>query len=129
MSKYSEYDTIWESIIETFFSHFIGFISPQAYAEIDWQHGFEFLDKELASITPKSEIKHRLDGAESWLLIYIEVQSQPDADFEQRMFTYHYRIFDMYKKDVVSFAILADELIYWHPHQYQKGRWNCEVIF
>jgi len=42
------------------------------------------------------------------VLIHIEVQGYPDADFEERMFIYYYCIFDKYKTKVVSLAILTD---------------------
>jgi len=49
-----------------------------------------------------------LSGREKWVLIHIEVQGYPDADFEERMFIYYYCIFDKYKTKVVSLAILTD---------------------
>ena len=51
----------------------------------------------------------RGDGQETWVLIHIEVQAQVDADFSERMFVYHYRLFDRFRRPVVSLAILGDE--------------------
>lgn len=41
-------------------------------------------------------------GKKRLLNIHIEVQSQTDRSFEQRMFTYFYRIFDKYGEPPLS---------------------------
>ena len=51
----------------------------------------------------------RKNGDEAWVLIHIEVQTQPDAEFPKRMFGYNTRIFAVYNRTVVSLAILADD--------------------
>jgi len=48
------------------------------------------------------------DGAETWVLIHVEVQGEPEARFAERMYIYHYRLFDRYSVDIVSLAVLAD---------------------
>ena len=60
--------------------------------------GYEFLDKELQKAMLDVEIGCRYtvkvwrkDGQESWVIVHIEVQSQVDASFSERMFVYHYR--------------------------------------
>lgn len=113
-------------------------MSPNAFAEIDWTKKFDFLDKELASITPESELKNRVvdklvkvwlkEGGETWLLVHVEVQTQSDKYFAQRMYTYHYRLFDHYGKEVVSFAILADDNPHWRPKEYHEKRWDYELL-
>jgi hypothetical protein len=60
-----------------------------------------------------------LDQQEIWILIHIEIQSQYDRDFSQRMYIYNYRAFDLYQKPVVSLAILGDERINWRPNRYE----------
>ncbi|HIJ20272.1 MAG TPA: hypothetical protein HPP58_04415, partial [Deltaproteobacteria bacterium] len=44
-------------------------------------------------------------------------------------FVYHYRIFDRYRRQVVSLAILADEKEAWRPVEFSYGRWGCEMQF
>ncbi len=53
----------------------------------------------------------RLDGEEAWVLIHVEVQNQAEVDFGERMFVYHYRIFDRFRRPMVSLAVLGDEQI------------------
>lgn len=48
------------------------------------------------------------DHKETWILVHIEIQSQEQLDFAQRMYIYNYRAFDLYQKPVLSLAILGD---------------------
>jgi hypothetical protein len=43
------------------------------------------------------------------------------------MYIYNYRIYDRYRKPVVSLAILADEKEAWRPDGYQEELWGCSV--
>jgi hypothetical protein len=51
--------------------------------------------------------------------VHIEVQGYKDDDFSQRMFTYFYRIFDKYQKNIVALAIFTDERKGFKPSQYK----------
>lgn len=85
-----------------------------------WTHGYECLDTELRQVVREAELGKRLadvlvkvwrkDGRESWLLIHIEVQGRPEEGFAERLFVYHYRIFDRYNRQVVTLAVLADDM-------------------
>src|SRR5205807_974218 len=66
----------------------------------------------------------RKDGTEAWLLIHIEVQGDPEADFPRRMFVYNYRIFDRYNRPVVSLAVLTDDRPGWRPDEFGYGAWS-----
>jgi hypothetical protein len=69
----------------------------------------------------------RRSGTEIWVLVHIEVQSQAQEEFAERMFIYNYRIYDRYKKPVVSLAILADEREAWRPDRYREELWGCSM--
>ncbi|MFN6325282.1 MAG: hypothetical protein ACK4WN_07130, partial [Aphanizomenon sp.] len=62
-----------------------------------------------------------------WILIHIEVQSQYDKQFSQRMFIYNYRSYDLFHKPVISLAILGDENKNWRPNSYEYGLGNSRV--
>jgi len=49
------------------------------------------------------------NGAETCLLTHVEVQGQAQVIFPERMYIYNSRIFDLYRRPVVSLAVLADE--------------------
>lgn len=54
-------------------------------------------------------------------MIHIEVQSQYDKEFTQRMYIYNYRSFDLFHRSVISLAILGDEDKKWRPNSYEYG--------
>jgi hypothetical protein len=104
---------------------------------IDWTKIPESLEKELKRITASAKTKKRfadklykvwlLRGEEVWILIHIEIQSQYEENFPQRMYIYNYRAFDLYQKPVISLAILGDERINWRPDSYNYTIAGCEV--
>jgi hypothetical protein len=115
------------------------FFFPQAHREIDWTRQPEFLDKELEQVVRDAELGKRLadklikiyrtGGEESWILIHLEIQSQSESDFSERMFIYNYRIYDRYKRSVASLAILGDEHINWRPSRFGYELFGCKVEF
>jgi hypothetical protein len=133
----ADYDGAWKEGVEQYFEPFLAFFFPEIQAEIDWTRGYEFLDQELQQLIRESEVGKQFvdklikvwlsDGKETWLLIHLEIQSQVDAGFARRMFSYHYRIFDRYNQEVVSLAILGDSQASWRPQEYSYGRWGCRL--
>ena len=71
-----------------------------------------FGTRELQQVVRDAELGRRyadklaevytLDGAETWVLVHIEIQGRADPGFAERMYVYHYRLFDRYRRDVVS---------------------------
>lgn len=131
-------DALWKGIIEEFFEFFLRYFYPEFIHLIDFEQGFEFLDKELAEIQIKSKDNRRyvdvlvkvflLDGSEEWVLFHIEVQGQDDPNFQERMFIYFYRIFDKYRKQVAALAILTgDEAS--HPEKYETSFLNTKLTY
>lgn len=70
-----------------------------------------------------------LGGVETWILIHIEIQGQREEEFAERIYVYHYRIYDKYRRPVVSLAILTDETHSWRPHQYSYENFDCKLSF
>ena len=124
----ADYDSPWKDILEPFFEAFMRFYFPAAHQEIAWEKGFTFLDKELQKVTRRAKIGRRTvdklvqvclnSGQEVWVLIHIEVQSQPDPDFAKRVFVSNYRLFDGHDKPVASLVILSDTERGWRPKKY-----------
>ena len=114
----SDYDAAWKEIVRFLFRPLMLLCFPDIAAQIDWSVAIEFLETELQSIAPRSKSRRRrvdtlvrvryLNGQLQRILIHLEVQSQPDAEFSMRMFQYFYRLFDTYESPIVSLAILAD---------------------
>jgi hypothetical protein len=132
-------DEAWKVIIEKLFPDFLAFFFPQIYKDINLSRGFEFLDKELQKILKRSEVGKKIvdklvkvylnDGSEKWLLIHIEVQGYQEEKFSERIYIYNYRIFDRYRKEVISLALLTDANINYRPTTFQISRWGFNLSF
>jgi hypothetical protein len=72
---------------------------------------------------------YALDGSETWVLIHVEVQGEPEEAFAGRMYIYQYRLRDRYGIDVVSLAVLADTRKSFRPTTFHYERWGCELTF
>ncbi|MEI6234339.1 MAG: hypothetical protein WCT04_14905 [Planctomycetota bacterium] len=136
-NKSEDYDNPWKEILAKRFELLMHFFFPVAAAEINWKRKPEFLDKEFRAVTKHARTGKRnadalikvflKNGSERWVLIHIEVQAQPDPNFAERMYIYNYRIFDLYKKRVASFAILADEDEDWRPTSFEYELWGTRA--
>src|SRR5690606_6106390 len=89
---------------------------------IDWHQPHRFLDQELRKILPEAATGNRrvdklvevtLRGAKAreWVYIHLEVQGSHDPTFAERMYIYHYRAFDLFKRPVAGFAVLFFNLV------------------
>jgi hypothetical protein len=135
----ADFDSPWKEALETYLRDFLTLCFPQLAAGIDWGRPPEFLENELRQVTREAELGPRrvdllvqvglLDGRETWLLIHIEVQGQEEALFSQRMFVYFYRLFDHYRRPLVSLAVLTDERATWRPATFALEQWGCTLHF
>ncbi|WP_235818923.1 hypothetical protein [Vreelandella massiliensis] len=117
-SRTADHDSPWKMALEGYFQEFLDLLFPPIHEQVDWSKGYSFLDKELQQITPDANSGRRYadkltkvyanDGSETWVLIHLEVQGEPEDTFAERMYTYQYRLRDRYGVDVVSLAVLAD---------------------
>jgi hypothetical protein len=124
----ADLDSPWKQILREYFPQAMQFFFPNTAALIDWTRPYEFLDKEFQSISRDAEVGRRyadqlvrvwlLEGTEVWLLLHLEVQSQRESGFAERVFVYNLRIFELYRQIPVSLAILCDESLSWRPHSY-----------
>jgi len=135
--KNDDYDSPWKEILTNYFPEFMVFFFPTVYAEINWERGYVFLDKEFRQVTRDATLGGRRadklvrvwrqDGGEIWVLVHIEIQESKDGEFAKRMFVYNYRIFDRHNRPVASLAILADDRSGWRPDCYRYSLWGCEM--
>lgn len=124
----ADLDSPWKQILRAYFPQAMQFFFPNTSALIDWGRSHEFLDKEFMQIARDAEVGKRYadqlvkvwrkDGEPLWLLINLEVQSQSEPGFAERIFIYSLRIFDLFRQIPVSLAILCDESATWRPDSY-----------
>jgi hypothetical protein len=130
-----DYDTPWKEAIERYFADFLHFYFPQAYAQIDWSQPHVFLDQELRAVVQDAELGKRFvdklvrvtrqGGQSEWVYVHLEVQGDMQAAFAERMFVYHYRLYDRYRKPIASLAVLADDQPHWQPESFSYDVFGC----
>lgn len=135
--RQTDYDSPWKDVLERFFPAFMAFFFPDAHADIDWAKGYEFLDTELQQVVRDADLGRRYadklarvylrSGEEARVMVHVEIQGQREAEFEERMYTYNYRLFDYHGGHVVSLAVLADAQRKWRPTGYRRELWGCEA--
>ena len=133
----TDFDGAWKEALERYLEPFLALCFPQAHGDIDWTTPPQFLDTELQQVAPdEPQGRQHVDklvrifrrgGDDAWVLVHVEVQSQRDRDFAQRMFRYHARLYDRYQRQVVSIAVLGDEEANWQPDRFSYGLWGCEL--
>ena len=62
-------------------------------------------------------------------MVHIEVQNQRKTAFAERMYTYNYRIRDLFNCKVASFAILTDQDAGWKPTEFSQQLLGCGIAF
>ncbi|TAG74939.1 MAG: hypothetical protein EAZ26_01420 [Runella slithyformis] len=125
-------DSLWKAILEDTFDDFLRFFFEDANNLFDFSKPFVFLDKELEQLFPSNpddfspkyvdklvKVFTRA-GNEEWVLVHVEVQGSSDAEFEQRMFHYFYRIYDRYQRPITAFAILTDTNRRFKPQKFEQ---------
>jgi Putative transposase, YhgA-like len=130
----SHYDLLWKAAVEEMPEDGLKSILGDHAQQIDFSRRPEFMDKELSVIIQSNRKKLEanqlvdflvkvwlLDGREQWILIHIEVQSQPDAKFAERMYQYYIRIKQKFKCDVTSVAVLADGNQNFRPSRHSES--------
>jgi hypothetical protein len=139
MASRIDQDSPWKEILRQYFPEAIAFFFPDLHRLIDWSKPIEFLDKEFQQIAPDTETGKRYAdllvkvwrkrGKELFLLLHVEVQAKPEANFAERMFVYALRIFDRFRQPAVSLAILCDSRADWRPNRYEFSYPGTQLSF
>ena len=137
VSSDDDYDTPWKTALTRYLPQFMAFYFPRAHAAIDWTRPHVFLDQELAQLARDAEQGrrrldklvqvHTHDGGAQWVLLHLEVQGRRERGFAERIFTYNYRLYDMYRRTVASLVLLADGSAHWRPRSFAYQLFGCRV--
>jgi len=129
----------WKTAIELYLREVLAFCFPTVHEGIDWAAGYKWWDKELQQVVPDDERASQTvdvlvevqgrDGTAALVLLHLEVQSQYDHRFAQRMFRYYSRLYDRYLVPIISLAILGDESTGWQPNAFGQSLWGCQLDF
>jgi hypothetical protein len=147
------YDSPWKVAVERLFPYFMAFFFPDIHALIDWSRRYKFLAQELAQLSAgiegelntKARVYRRgkqtplrvdllvevyfKDGRKGRLLLHLEIQNEREPFFDERLFIYHYRIFDKTRAPVITLALLTDFDPAWRPGKYVRELAGCKVEF
>ena len=132
-----DYDSPWKEAIERCFAEFLAFYFPEVHTQIDWSQPVDFLEQELRSVVSDAEPDKcvvdklvrvtRQGGQHEWVVVHLEIQSQQQISFAERMFVYHYRLYDRYRQPIVSLAVLADDRLNWRPEKFGYEVFGCRL--
>lgn len=133
-------DSLWKAILEDLFADFLRFFFRNADDIFNMKKGFVYLDKEMGQIAADDNLEspryvNKLvkvftrEGNEQWVLVHVEVQGYRDKQFEDRMFTYYYRIFDRYRQKITAVVLLTDKDKKFHPREYHSEFLGTELRY
>ncbi len=132
-------DGLWKKVIGELFEDFLLFFKPELHSQVDFTKEAEFLQQELfQKIMNKKKGRrwadqlvkvHLKDGEEKWVLVHVEVQSDNEEDFAERMFQYFYRIYDRYYKEIVAIAIMTSPYQSTFPTQFHYSYFGTELHY
>ncbi len=133
-------DELWKGVFEDLAVEFIQKFYPEMYPYLDLNRPIEFLDKELAQLTPESEdgkravdklVKVYLVGMIEPRIIYIhgEVQGYPDNVFDERNFIYFYRLFDRFKGNIAVNVIYTDDNPNYKPSVFNYHCMGTKLLY
>jgi predicted transposase YdaD len=114
-----DHDQLSKELIRAHAFEFIELAAPEAAEYID-RSSIEFLDKEIFTDPPLGErheadlvLKARFKGRQTCILIHIETQATPQAEFERRMFVYFADLFRKYGLPIYPIVLFT----YLRPHR------------
>jgi hypothetical protein len=133
----AEYDSPWKEVIDHKLPLLLALLALDVEEEYDWTLDYYSLEQELRKMMPAGETGKRLadklfrartrSGDERYMLV--EVQGQPQLQFERRAFVYHYRGDDRFGLPVEMIVILADDDPDWRPTTYEVKLKRTQLTF
>jgi hypothetical protein len=126
----NDFDSPWKLALDLYLCQFLEYCFPDIAQEIDWERGYDALDKELQKIeyhatggkrfADKLFKLWKMGGQATLLLFHVEIQNSAINIFPTRMLDYRCYIRNYYRLPIVSIAILADGNPRWRPNHYSE---------
>ncbi|MGK7904229.1 MAG: transposase [Hormoscilla sp.] len=134
----ADYDGPWKQALMDYFPACMEFFYPAAYADIDWDRGYEILNTELQKIVPEAKVGRRVadilvqvyrkNGSPINVLVHVEVQTEYEVDFPKRIHTYESLIELRHDAPVASLVIFGDDRPKWRPKKHVSKIWENKTI-
>jgi hypothetical protein len=135
----SDYDGAWKDLIHHHFSDFLRCFFPEVFAAIAWEKPPVFLEQELREILSVERGNLRrvdllvrvwtLQGQEQHILLHIEVQSDHEELFGQRIYDCHHLISRHHTTPVATLVALADLHPGWKPQSFSFDCLGTRISF
>lgn len=134
-------DQLWKGLLEEIFSYFIKLMMPNADEVFDFSRDICFRDKELAEVPLSQGFKRGVkvvdklasvytrEGKEQWILVHVEVQSEYNTDFPQRMYTYYRHILNTFGRRVIAWAILTEPCLTPREGIYEEDYYGTGISY
>lgn len=130
-----DHDRLSKELLTTFFVEFLELFFPDLVQELD-RDSIEFLDKEIFTDVTEGErrevdlvVKARFRGEDSFFLIHVENQAQPQTEFGRRMFSYFARLHGKHGLPVYPIALFSyDEPQRAEPDEYRVKFSDLDVL-
>jgi hypothetical protein len=130
-------DSPWKELLDHDLALALDFLASDVHGEIDWRRNYETQEQEYRKMTPAAATGKRLADkvikvfthAGDERILHVEVQGDREADFERRVFVYHYRGDDHFGLPPEMIVILADDNPSWRPTTYRVELKRTTVIF
>jgi predicted transposase YdaD len=108
-----DHDRLFKELLTEFFTEFLELFFPDIVAYLE-PNSISFEPKEIYTDVTAGEkyeadllVKARFREQESYFLIHLEHQAQPQADFGRRMFRYFARLYEKFAIPVYPIAIFS----------------------
>jgi hypothetical protein len=111
----TNHDRMFKELLTTFFSDFVGTFLPDVAAYLDLD-SVVFLDKQIFTDVTDGEqhevdlvVRGRFKGQDSFFLVHVEQQAQPQAEFGRRMFRYFARLHEKHGLPVYPVVVFSHD--------------------
>jgi hypothetical protein len=129
-----DHDRLFKELLTTFFVEFLELFLPELTACLD-RESLVFLDKEIftdvtAGLTHRADLvaKAQCRGQESFFLVHLEHQAQPQAEFAGRMFSYFAALHAKHHLPVYPIALFSHGSLQAEPDEYRIGFPDLKVL-
>jgi Putative transposase, YhgA-like len=121
----TDHDRLFKELLGVFFWEFVEAFLPEVAVYLD-RSSLVFLDKEVFTDVTAGDrhavdlvVQGRFRGQESFFLVHVEHQAQPQVEFGRRMFRYFARLHEKHRLPVYPVVIFSHDRPQIQPERYE----------